>query len=588
MIEEFERHLRGTNLSENTISSYLFAIRQYSSQYDGITKKNLRAYKVWLIENYKPKTVNLRLRAINCYLESIGKESWKMPFVRVQQKAFLENVISEADYEYFKTCLKRDDELFWYFVIRFLAATGARVSELIQIKVEHIKLGHLDLYSKGGKLRRIYIPKALQNEALSWLNDKHQESGFIFLNKYGDRITTRGISGQLKKLAVRYGIDPVVIYPHSFRHRFAKSFLDRCNDIAFLADLTIIDYNDALTLTGYIGSNLAKTQMYNPDNGSYTPDWKTKNLVLTPSLYVIGTTADQIATANVTSVKWYVGDSNTAITAGTNYALSGAKSHILTVKANVMAELPGIDYRCVITYKDESTGLSLTHPLTISFSRVVNGSGIVDLLVTTPNGNVFKNEEVASLTAKAELWRGSTVDTTKVSYKWAVMDASVTATSSTDYDADFGIGWRKLSDTADKYTGTATNTLTVYAAAVDSYAVFKCCAQDTDSASVSYNTKFFDVATFIDNSDPLQIIVTSTGGDVFKNGQGTTVLTAVCYQAGSEVDAAGNGSYTWTKYNKDGVVDTSWGTNGSKTGKTLSVSSADVDTKATFMVVVAL
>ena len=94
------------------------------------------------------------------------------------------------------------------------------------------------------------------------------------------------------------------------------------------------------------------------------------------------------------------------------------------------------------------------------------------------------------------------------------------------------------------------------------------------------------MATFIDNSDPLQIIVTSTGGDVFKNGQGTTVLTAVCYQAGSEVDAAGNGSYTWTKYNKDGVVDTSWGTNGSKTGKTLSVSSADVDTKATFMVVV--
>ena len=44
MIEEFERHLRGTNLSENTISSYLFALRQYSSQYDGITKKNLRAY----------------------------------------------------------------------------------------------------------------------------------------------------------------------------------------------------------------------------------------------------------------------------------------------------------------------------------------------------------------------------------------------------------------------------------------------------------------------------------------------------------------------------------------------------------------
>lgn len=235
--EKFERHLRGTNLSENTISSYLFAIKQYSEQYGEITKKNLRQYKVWLIESYKPKTVNLRLRAINCYLESINKEKLKLPFIRVQQKAFLENVISEADYEYFKNSLKKDGELFWYFVIRFLAATGARVSELIQIKAEHIRLGHLDLYSKGGKLRRIYIPKTLQNEALSWLNDKNQESGFIFLNKYGERITTRGIASQLKKLASRYGIDTAVVYPHSFRHRFAKSFLERCNDIAFLADL---------------------------------------------------------------------------------------------------------------------------------------------------------------------------------------------------------------------------------------------------------------------------------------------------------------------------------------------------------------
>lgn len=157
---------------------------------------------------------------------------------------------------------------------------------------------------------------------------------------------------------------------------------------------TIIDYNDALTLTGYIGSSLAKTQMYNPDNGTYTPDWSSTNLVLTPSLYVIGTTTDQITSASVTSVKWYIGSSTTALTTSGNYALSGTKSHILTIKGNTMAGLPGIDYRCVITYKDSSTGLSITHPLTISFSRVVNGSGITDLLVTTPNGNVFKNSEV--------------------------------------------------------------------------------------------------------------------------------------------------------------------------------------------------
>ena len=237
MIVEFERHLRGTNLAENTVKSYLFAVRQFYERYDSVTKRSLKEHKAWLIEQYKPKTVNLRIRAINCYLESIGKSAWALSSVKVQQKAFLENVISEADYTYFKNCLKRDDNLLWYFVIRFLAATGARVSELVQIKVEHIKLGHLDLYSKGGKLRRIYIPKTLQEEALAWLNEIQRDSGFIFLNRFGERITTRGISGQLKKLAIKYGIDPAVVYPHSFRHRFAKSFLDRCSDIAFLADL---------------------------------------------------------------------------------------------------------------------------------------------------------------------------------------------------------------------------------------------------------------------------------------------------------------------------------------------------------------
>lgn len=235
--KDFERYLREKNLSENTISSYLFAKKQFFDNFSMIKSDNLREYKIWLIENYKPQTVNLRIRAINCYLEFIKEDLMKIPLVKVQQKTFLENVISQADYEYFKKCLNNNDEIFWYFVIRFLGSTGARVSELIQIKVEHVKIGHIDLYSKGGKLRRIYIPNALKKEALSWLKLQNHDSGFIFLNRFGEQITTRGISGELKKLAIKYKISPNVVYPHSFRHRFAKNFVEKCNDIAFLADL---------------------------------------------------------------------------------------------------------------------------------------------------------------------------------------------------------------------------------------------------------------------------------------------------------------------------------------------------------------
>lgn len=238
MIEDFRKSLKLTNLSPNTIDSYVRSANQFMVMYNNlISKKNLVSYKNFLIENYKPKTVNLRIQAINKYLEFAKKDSLKLKYIKVQQRTFLENVISDADYKFFKNKLKRDGKMNWYFVVRYLAATGARISELIQIKVEHIQAGYIDIYGKGSKVRRIYIPKALRNETLTWLQKSNLTTGYFFLNKIGTRITTRGIAYQLKTFATEYGINPKVVYPHSFRHRFAKNFLEKYNDIALLADL---------------------------------------------------------------------------------------------------------------------------------------------------------------------------------------------------------------------------------------------------------------------------------------------------------------------------------------------------------------
>lgn len=164
----FEKHLRKSNLSENTITSYLWTVEYYHAHYDGISKENLLAYKGYLMEFYKPKTVNLRIQAINKYLTYLGKDKLQLKAVKVQQKNFLENVISNADYNFLKKQLKKDGNTEWYFVVWYLAATGARVSELIQIKIEHVELGYFDLYTKGGKLRRLYIPKKLRAETVEW------------------------------------------------------------------------------------------------------------------------------------------------------------------------------------------------------------------------------------------------------------------------------------------------------------------------------------------------------------------------------------------------------------------------------------
>ena len=233
----FENVLRQANMAQNTITAYLYAVKEFNSKFKELNKKNLLVYKTFLIETYKPKTVNLRIQAINKYLDFMGKSKLRLKSVKVQQRTYLENVISNADYIFLKNKLKEDGLTEWYFVVRFLAATGARVSELVQLKVEHVNLGYFDIYTKGGKIRRLFIPKTLREEALEWLKASGRGSGYLFLNRFGERITTRGIAQQLKNYAVKYKMNPKVVYPHSFRHRYAKNFLEQYNDIALLADL---------------------------------------------------------------------------------------------------------------------------------------------------------------------------------------------------------------------------------------------------------------------------------------------------------------------------------------------------------------
>ena len=236
-MEIFEMYLRQGNMADNTIAAYKYAVNDFNGRYKELNKKNLLLYKTYLIENFKPKTVNLRIQALNKYLDYLGKPRLRLKSVKVQQKSFLENVISNADYIFLKNKLKEDGVTEWYFVVRFLAATGARVSELVQLKVEHVNIGYFDIYTKGGKVRRLFIPKTLREEALEWLKASGRGSGYLFLNRFGERITTRGIAQQLKNYAVKYMMNPKVVYPHSFRHRYAKNFLEKYNDIALLADL---------------------------------------------------------------------------------------------------------------------------------------------------------------------------------------------------------------------------------------------------------------------------------------------------------------------------------------------------------------
>lgn len=236
-IEGFCLWLEERSRAQNTILAYSFAVRQFYSLYEEPDSDSLRLYKCFLLEHYKPQTINLRIRALNCYMEYLNSPAAPIPRLRMQQKTYVENVISQPDYEYLKRCLMRDGNHLYYYLIRFMAATGVRVSEVVQIQTGDAERGWLNLYSKGNKMRRIYIPKSLQQDILAWLAREERPAGFLFLNRFGLPVTPAAIRGQLRKFSALYGLDPAVLHPHSFRHRFAKNFIEACGDISFLSDL---------------------------------------------------------------------------------------------------------------------------------------------------------------------------------------------------------------------------------------------------------------------------------------------------------------------------------------------------------------
>ncbi len=98
----FEAWLLRNGKSYQTVRSYLYTARHFLSLYPEVSHDNLMLYKCCLIDRYKPGTVNLRIRAMNCFMEFLDLPASRVRMVRLQQKPFLENVISQADYEYLK------------------------------------------------------------------------------------------------------------------------------------------------------------------------------------------------------------------------------------------------------------------------------------------------------------------------------------------------------------------------------------------------------------------------------------------------------------------------------------------------------
>lgn len=232
--EEFKEWLTDNERSENTIDNYMRSVQQFFSTFPELSKNNMIEFKKMKLSEGSPKTAANRCIAMNQYCEFVGKPECKVKSIKIHKQSTVENVPTLDEYTYILKCLEKDGDWKAYWIIKFLAKTGARASELVRFERDHLEKGEVTLWTKG-KIRKILIPDEIIKESSEYFSSVPY-SKWLFPNRYREQMTTRGLDCTIKKVA-KYGIRKEILHAHAFRHLYAVQFLKYNKNIALLADL---------------------------------------------------------------------------------------------------------------------------------------------------------------------------------------------------------------------------------------------------------------------------------------------------------------------------------------------------------------
>lgn len=239
-LDSYLNELRLAELSETTISKYGRDIRSFLAKHHDridIDKLDVMAYKASLITKYKMSTANSYLISLNRYLTWCGCKELTAKPIRLQRKSNLENIISLQEYHAMLQHCLSFGKLRDYLLLRTLAGTGIRVSELRYITVQAAEKGYVEIYSKK-KCRGVVLSHELSGWITTYCKQQNIEQGFIFQGRSPDTaLQPKSVWKLLKRIARAADVDERKVYPHNLRHLFAKTYMQKIGNMLELADL---------------------------------------------------------------------------------------------------------------------------------------------------------------------------------------------------------------------------------------------------------------------------------------------------------------------------------------------------------------
>ena len=243
------------NYSKHTLKSYKKDILQFI---EFLKRKKIKNFEEVEYEDFieflgdlkktgfKEKTIGRKVASLKSFYKFLSSRKYitRNPALLIQSPKVPENLPNFLTYNEVLKILQIPLQNKWQFlrdkaIIELLYSTGIRVGELANLKTKDINFLDevIKVKGKGKKERIIPVGRVALNCLIEYIEKRpNKKEEFLFLNKYGKRLTERSIERIIKKYAIIAGINKKVT-PHTLRHTFATHLLDRGADLRMVQEL---------------------------------------------------------------------------------------------------------------------------------------------------------------------------------------------------------------------------------------------------------------------------------------------------------------------------------------------------------------
>jgi len=238
---EEELSLRG--YSENTIKSYLAAVRQYAAFHhrppEEMGAEEVRNFLLHLLETKKVAgaTINQASCAIRFfYVHVLNRPCEVGPIGYSKRRRKLPVTLTELEVTQLLAAVSTDRER---LVLMTLYATGLRLREALSLQVGDIDSKAMRIFvraAKGGKERYVMLSQRLLEELRQYFQQARPKLWLFYGATRDDQLHPRTVQRAMQTAVERAGLSKSVT-AHTLRHSFATHLLERGTNLRYIQEL---------------------------------------------------------------------------------------------------------------------------------------------------------------------------------------------------------------------------------------------------------------------------------------------------------------------------------------------------------------